>query len=105
MAQVIIQVKKGGVCNCQQVQPATNTNTDMVTSSSMQKVLPTGTIAPAALNRAAQTAAALPAPSPAPPASSVKIKWWPYALAAAGVGLLVLLLSGSDKKKKKNAKK
>ena len=105
MAQVIIEVKKGGVCNCQQVQPATNTNTDMATSSNMQKVLPTGTIAPAALNRVAQTAAALPAPSPAPPTNSVKIKWWPWALAAAaGVTLLIVFGGKKDKKEKKRKK-
>lgn len=103
MAQVIIEVKKGGVCNCQQVQPAA-TNMNMATNT-MQKVLPTGTIAPAALNRAAQTAAALPAPSPAPPSNSVKIKWWPWALAAAaGVTLLIVFGGKIDKKEKKRKK-
>lgn len=103
MAQVIIEVKKGGVCNCQQVQPAA-TNTNMTTNT-MQKVLPTGTIAPAALNRAAQTAAALPAPSPAPPASSVKIKWWPWALAAAAGVTLIIVFGGKKDKKEKKRKK
>lgn len=103
MAQVIIEVKKGGVCNCQQVQPAA-TDTNMATNT-MQKVLPTGTIAPAALNRATQTAAALPAPSPAPPSNSVKIKWWPWALAAAGVTLLIVFGGGKKEKKEKKRKK
>lgn len=104
MAQVIIEVKKGGVCNCQQVQPAA-TNTNMATNT-MQKVLPTGTIYTAALNRAAQTAAALPAPSPAPPVNSVKIKWWPWALAAAaGVTLLIVFGGGKKEKKEKKRKK
>ena len=104
MAQVIIEVKKGGVCNCQQVQPAA-TNTNMATNT-MQKVLPTGTIAPSARNRAAQTAAALPAPSPAPPSSSVKIKWWPWALAAAAcVTLLIVFGSGKKFKMEKKRKK
>lgn len=103
MAQVIIEVKKGGVCNCQQVQPAA-TNTNMATNT-MQKVLPTGTIHPSALNRATQTAAALPAPSPALPSSSVKIKWWPWALAAAaGVTLLIVFGGKKDKKEKKRKK-